>query len=82
MYIESRKHGSWKRRAWANKVNSGKENEQGKAYNKVGLGNKRVFSLRDEVDEVDEALQNGKKQKGWADNRNSGGGSLPKMAPT
>lgn len=65
MCVENRKHGSWKRRARANQVNSGKENEKGKAYNKAGLGNKRGFSLRDE-DDVDEDLQNGKKLKGGA----------------
>lgn len=63
MTVDSRNHGSWKRRARAIHVASGKENEQGMSTHNAGVGSKRVFQLRDEDEEAELDGTLGKKIK-------------------
>lgn len=67
MTIDSKQHGSWKRRARANSAVSGKENAQGKLTHKDGSGSKRDFQLRDEGEEAEMELHFGKKLKSGMD---------------
>lgn len=69
MCLENRKHGSWKRRARAPKATSEKENAQGKDDCMGGLGSKRAFVLRDEVETVEDEAQLGKKPKTGEENQ-------------
>lgn len=63
MCLENRKHGSWKRRARAPKVTLDKENELGKDDCTGGLGSKRAFVLRDEIETIEDEAQFDKKAK-------------------
>lgn len=63
MTIDSKKHGSWKRRVRAYPAGPGKKNVQEKLTLKAGLGSKRDFQLRDEGEEAELDLQLGKKLK-------------------
>lgn len=50
MTMETRKSGSWKRRARMQQMNDGKENGLTNAISKTGIGGKRGFILRGEKD--------------------------------
>lgn len=63
MSVECRKSGSWKRRARASQAKAGKENVKDQIQGFKGVGSKRGFELRDEVEAVEEGDQFGKKIK-------------------